>query len=82
MRHYKITYIGGDEHKEDVGKSIVHVGSVLSGDSSLCGHDLAGDETMGWSMGEPTKDKVTCEDCIRVVDYARKIKESEIDRKK
>lgn len=57
---------------------VIHFVCNIQNDYSLCGHDLAGDSWLGWEEGEPTKDKVTCVECIRIVKYCKAIRNSEM----
>ena len=56
------------------GTSEVHFRDAIMGDVSLCGHDLAGDGTLGWEAGVSTKEKVNCHHCIEIVKYCKKLK--------
>ena len=53
-----------DSHKE------VHLIHPF-GDHTLCGHDHAGDKD--WDEGVKTDKKVTCELCILIVKFCKKI---------
>jgi len=66
---------------EDGKKSVVHFNSAHT-DHSLCGSDLDGDD--GYCHGEPTEDRVDCEDCIAIVRLCRSINQREymIDSRK
>lgn len=44
---------------------------------TLCGLESRGDETMGIAKGKVVKAKVNCPECIRIVKFCHKIKESE-----
>lgn len=59
------------------GKATVHFLGVGQQDYALCGQDLAGDSTLGYEESQGTKEKVTCRDCIAIVEYCKKIKRSE-----
>lgn len=56
------------------GKKEIHYNSpIQSGEYSLCGHDLCGDDFGGWKEGELTDKKVNCEDCLAIVQYCKTI---------
>lgn len=59
------------------GKVTVHFVGVGQKDYALCGQDLAGDSKLGYTESQNTKEKVTCRDCIEIVEYCRSIKRSE-----
>lgn len=62
-----------------IGKEkTIHFVGDFQQDYSLCGHDLAGDEDMGWTEGVYTTSKVNCQDCIRIVRYCKAIGEEEM----
>lgn len=62
------------------GQEIIHMDSPHQGfgDTSLCGHDLIGDTSMGWEAGIETKKKITCPHCINIVKFCKAVKLSEI----
>lgn len=68
MRKEKIT---------ENGKEVIHFVGVGQNDYALCGQDLAGDVFLGCEEAAPTKNKVTCSDCIDIVKYCKKIRRAE-----
>lgn len=64
----------------NTGVELVHFVSVTEMDRALCGQDLAGDDIDdrgSYEMAEKTKNKVDCQDCIKIVEHCRLIKRSE-----
>ena len=59
------------------GKATVHFVGVGQQDYALCGQDLAGDSKLGYEESQVTKEKVTCRDCISILEFYNKIKRSE-----
>jgi hypothetical protein len=59
------------------GKATIHFVGVGQKDYTLCGQDLAGDRALGYDESIGTKERVTCRDCIAVVEYCKKINSSE-----
>mgnify|MGYP003613857238 CR=1 FL=1 len=59
------------------GNVTIHFVGVGQKDYALCGQDLAGDSKLGYEESEGTKERVTCRDCIAIVEYCKKIKRSE-----
>lgn len=51
------------------GISTVHSEGI--GDSSLCAHDLSGDDVEGWEMAEQTNKKINCDKCIMLIEIAK-----------
>lgn len=61
------------------GFTTVHFTGTQQSDYALCGQDLAGDGANftghgAYPTAELTKDKVDCEDCLRIVAYCKSIK--------
>jgi hypothetical protein len=68
-------------HKDagETGK-VLHFGGPNNNDMALCGHDLAGDESLGWTvLGPVIYGRVNCPNCIAIVQYCRKIKANELE---
>lgn len=69
--------------KYDSGFTIVNFTGVNMRDQALCGQDLAGDggniysEHGTYPQAEPTKDKVDCEDCLKIVSYCKSLKKKD-----
>ena len=63
MEHYRL--------KTENDGNYVHCVSPFQEDMSLCFHDLAGDEELGWDTAEKTKDKIDCPDCIKIIKYCK-----------
>ncbi len=59
------------------GNATIHFVGEGQKDYALCGQDLAGDSKLGYEKSEGTKERVTCRDCIAIVEYCKKIKRSE-----
>jgi len=64
------------------GVIIIHFRSINQDDYGLCGADLAGDsvhEFGAYEASKQTSSKVNCSDCIRIVNYCKKIKRNEYE---
>jgi len=48
----------------------------LTCSSTLCGQDYAGDKE--WGVGEPTEERVDCEQCIHIVAFCKTIRSTEM----
>jgi len=48
-----------------------------SNNYTLCGLETGGDEGMGIQVAKVVETKITCQDCIRIIEFCRKIKRSE-----
>lgn len=62
------------------GVIIIHFLSPFQSDYALCGQDIVGDsidENGAYDNATHTKEKVTCQSCIRIVEYCKKIKRIE-----
>lgn len=66
--------------KKFSGEEIIHCDSPMQGDgdTALCGQDLIGDSYLGWHAGELTEKKITCKDCIRIIQFSKKVKSTEL----
>lgn len=51
----------------------IHLPGPGSPDVALCGHDLCGDTGLGYDSAEQTSLKATCEQCIQIVEFAKRI---------
>jgi hypothetical protein len=72
--HYEVT------NENEDGKKYVHADGVFQpADMALCGQDLMGDSYLGWEQAKPTTAKITCENCIRIIEYCKKIKKSQYE---
>lgn len=51
-----------------------HPGVFNPWDVALCGHDLTGDEDLGWGTAKKREGQVTCQDCARLMHVLSKVK--------
>jgi len=65
------------------GVTVVHFSNPIQDDYSLCGCDLGGDsldENGAYENSNTVKEKVDCLNCIRIVQYCKKIRENEFKK--
>jgi hypothetical protein len=58
----------------------IHFLNPIQGDYALCGQDIAGDtidENGAYDNATQTKEKVTCQQCILIVEYCKSINRNE-----
>lgn len=62
--------------------TIHHPGILQPFDSALCGQDLIGDESLGWGIAEESTQRITCSDCIRIIEACWQVKKTDISKPK
>jgi len=63
-------------HYKNVCNGVVHCGGT-GNDYTVCGLSESDDKSIGIVMKE-TKEKVTCANCIRVIEHCKSVRKSEI----
>ena len=61
---------------------IIHAAGIFDDSYSLCGVDLCGDNCVGLSYYQAidTNEKITCEQCISIINHCKQIKKTEISK--
>jgi len=56
----------------------VHIDAPFGVDYTLCGLETSGDSGLGILAGVPTRERVNCVTCIRIVLFCKKVKAAEL----